>query len=284
MVSNLRKYKYQLIAIAVLLVVFAIITTLALTGVLDNFEARVHYAMRGLGGYRFRRAMQIIADLGVRRSIIIIVAILVALPWTRRDYGLPVAAASGLSALLNNLLKIIFRRSRPMGGGFWGEYSFPSGHAQVAATLYIGLVIMLFINVNRKAIKIPLASFCIALVTVIGFQRVLIEIHYIADVLAGWAMGAAIAMGTFIFWDFLARVTNKFKRNKKFKWCHEFVFCKKKYVYPIDSTNDVESENEKPSEVDSDCVVGCNSDSSVLNDCVFIDKNNSVLQEDDDLS
>jgi membrane-associated phospholipid phosphatase len=108
-----------------------------------------------------------------------------------------------VTELLNFALKQAFQRPRP---SLFHEiaalhsYSFPSGHAMASAAIYgsIAAVLARAFPARRRAI---LAGACV-LVLLIGLSRVYLGVHWITDVVAGWAAGAFIALAASVSpWD-----------------------------------------------------------------------------------
>ena len=115
-----------------------------------------------------------------------------------------------LSFSVNNVLKDIIRRPRPIGqpgivtdpsaeagvtvegGSYPYSWSFPSGHAQVTATLLGSLCIWF-----RKWWLTLLSAVVLILVML---SRVYLGVHYPSDVLAGALLGIGFAfLGTFVY-------------------------------------------------------------------------------------
>lgn len=101
-----------------------------------------------------------------------------------------------VSAGINTSLKEAFRIPRPFervrGLNLIDEtgFSMPSGHAQKSATAWLyGL--MLFGGKKSFPARLALA---IALPLFIGLSRIYLGVHYPIDVIAGWCIGAAIAV------------------------------------------------------------------------------------------
>jgi membrane protein DedA with SNARE-associated domain/membrane-associated phospholipid phosphatase len=91
-----------------------------------------------------------------------------------------------------HLVKALEARPRP-GGGLVvvSGSSFPSAHAAysiayVAIVLAVGRALPSF--VHRAAWVV----FALVLAAAIGLSRVLLHVHYLSDVVAGWALGAAV--------------------------------------------------------------------------------------------
>ena len=121
-------------------------------------------------------------------------SVLAILLWNRRWVlaGAWIAASAG-GGLLNKLLKALFERVRPEHAhGFLQAdgFSFPSGHATGAVAVYGMLAYVLARTVTTQRHAFLFAVAC-ALITAIGMSRVLLHVHYLSDVLAGWAITSA---------------------------------------------------------------------------------------------
>lgn len=99
-----------------------------------------------------------------------------------------------ISLSVNNLLKVVFQRTRPYLVDSTIEnlrpetsqgYSFPSGHTQIASTTFFGLYYL--IKKNWLLILAIIAS------TLVAISRMYIGVHYLTDVLAGLIIGIFIA-------------------------------------------------------------------------------------------
>lgn len=108
-------------------------------------------------------------------------------------YALLVLAVWLGGHLLNQFLKALFARERP----FFLEplaiatnYSFPSGHAMAGIACYGLLAYILYLRVENRWMRIGILSFTFLLVILIGFSRLYLGVHFLSDVLAGFAAGA----------------------------------------------------------------------------------------------
>ena len=102
---------------------------------------------------------------------------------------------TSFSVILNGFLKWIHQSPRPSWvhdkihnteKGFEPDYSMPSGHAQLS-TMLVTMICFRYPNVYCFSI-LPL------LVLAIGISRVYLGIHYVHDVLYGWAVGILFAL------------------------------------------------------------------------------------------
>ena len=227
------KTKINCYTIAGLLALFILVTILSMAGAfaaIDDFAFRVGQL---ISNPTILHIMQFIADfVGMWYVVLLFTLFLIAVPFTRHKYGFPLAVALGASRYLNIILKEAFSRPRPRYFVYAGSYSFPSGHSQGAATLYIGLAILLFDTIRRHKGFIALAVVYALLTLITGFQRVMIRVHYLGDVIAGFSIGIAIAIAAFMLLELVGSLTARFKRYKLIRYFHEIVFCKYKYPDP----------------------------------------------------
>lgn len=121
-------------------------------------------------------------------------AVVVLLRAARRgDAVFVVLAVLGSTALVA-VLKVIYERARPDNGSaipLPHSYSFPSGHAATAVVLYgaLGLLLAGRARSRPRAAAWLAAAFFMALA--IGASRVLLNVHFVSDVAAGFAVGLA---------------------------------------------------------------------------------------------
>jgi membrane-associated phospholipid phosphatase len=97
------------------------------------------------------------------------------------------------TALINTGLKAWFQRERPLHDhGFVSEhsYSFPSGHASGSVVFY-GMLAYLLLVLCPPRLHRPIVVAATAIVTLVGISRILLQVHYFSDVLAGYATGLA---------------------------------------------------------------------------------------------
>jgi len=97
------------------------------------------------------------------------------------------------SALLNALVKLAIHRARPVLAdpvAHANGMSFPSGHAQ-SAVVAASVLLLVFLPLLHGAWRWVAVGAAVVYVLAIGFARVTLGVHYVSDVLAGYALGAA---------------------------------------------------------------------------------------------
>jgi undecaprenyl-diphosphatase len=156
----------------------------------DRQVAEAVYRWRSPG---LTAAMRLITHLGAAYPMAAAIAVAVPLAWRehkRRLVTLVIVLLMGV--VINILLKSIIQRVRPAMSPLVGAagYSFPSGHAMNATVFYASLAYLALRFTARRRASLLIAAACAAVVLAVGFSRVYLGVHYPADVLAGYAVGA----------------------------------------------------------------------------------------------
>jgi len=103
-----------------------------------------------------------------------------------------VLTAIALVSPLTGLLKDLVGRQRPQfaeGGATWESLSYPSGHASGVACLVTVALVLAWPLLPAGARRGWLAG-GVALVLLVGLTRLWLGVHYLSDVVGGWALGA----------------------------------------------------------------------------------------------
>ena len=151
----------------------------------------------------FEEAMRDITALGSAPALVIAVLavvgfLLLAKAWRPAIFTL---VASGGGLVLSSLLKYAVDRPRPdlvPHGNLIYTSSFPSGHAMISAVVYLTLAALVTRLIERKRLKGYALSVAIILTFLVGVSRIYLGVHWPSDVLAGWAAGAAWALGCWL--------------------------------------------------------------------------------------
>jgi membrane-associated phospholipid phosphatase len=114
--------------------------------------------------------------------------------------------AIGLIGPLNTLLKHYFGRVRPhfaQGGARLDSLSYPSGHSSGIATLVTVALVMAWPLMAARGRHRALAA-GIALTLLVGLTRMWLGVHFLSDVLGGWALGVGWSLLTALLFGALA--------------------------------------------------------------------------------
>jgi undecaprenyl-diphosphatase len=136
---------------------------------------------------RFLRLLALVAAHTGDSPLWVIVA-LTALIWGSaywRGFGGRVLIGTLVAGAATTALKWLFRRQRPPGESFgfysrFDRHAFPSGHAGRSACMVVLLAPLL-----PSWGFVPLALW----VGTVGLARVALQVHFVSDILGGWATG-----------------------------------------------------------------------------------------------
>jgi membrane-associated phospholipid phosphatase len=143
-------------------------------------------ALQNIGDW-FIPIMKFFTFLGVEEFYLLIMPVLI---WMiDYNFGLRIGVVLLLNSGLNNIFKMTFREPRP----FWvsseiqqldqptTDCGIPSGHSMTPKSIY-GLVA---VTLQRRWVTVVMAL----LIFFIGLSRMTLGVHFLQDVLVGWAFG-----------------------------------------------------------------------------------------------
>jgi undecaprenyl-diphosphatase len=175
---------------------FAALAWAVVTGASGSYDTAIRDWVHGTAGDPLTAlafALTFIGSTGVWVAITLI-AIAVFLRLARRKAAEDLAIVMIGAVLLENALKLTFERARPQAffGALPESYSFPSGHAIYAGTLYGALACLIADRISSKAAGVALWVAAVLLAGTIGMSRIYLGVHYPSDVAAGFLVA--------IFW------------------------------------------------------------------------------------
>lgn len=185
-------------AIALLTILTATVGKLLLTPTGDGMAQPFDDAIRTWSRSQLIGVRPMAATLGAVGSTIAIAVVAVLLTaslWSRsRDAEralLPVTSVMVASAV-GALTKVLVARARPGGVevGLLEIYSFPSGHTEAATALALGSYLVWR---TGRTVRASGVAAVVVFVTgaVVAVGRVVLDVHWASDVIAGAAVGAA---------------------------------------------------------------------------------------------
>lgn len=108
---------------------------------------------------------------------------------------------------LTRVLKILFERVRPEhthGIAEASGYSFPSGHSSASMVAYT-LLAYLATRLLPRPWHGPAVVAAGASIVTTGWSRVVLQVHYASDVLAGWLLGCTWVLCTVLIMESVSR-------------------------------------------------------------------------------
>ncbi len=188
MLEKIKKYKIPIIIILtliILIITLRVITTEEL--IIDTMAYNLF--VEKLRSPNLNKVMLLVATLSNTPVTVIFIIVLLILIKDKK-IALTIPANLLLITIINQILKLIIQRPRPIGYRLIeiGEYSFPSGHAMTSMALYGFLIYLSYKLIKNKNLKIFFITACILIIIIIGISRIYLGVHYCSDVLAGWSI------------------------------------------------------------------------------------------------
>jgi len=207
----------SILMIAALLLAFGLLAEEVIEGETLPFDRKLMLALREprnpavpIGPPWLQEAARDVTALGSTIVLgIILFAVVGYLLLSRRRVAAWLMLGTVLSGVaLNNFLKFSFARPRPdlvvpVVRVF--TTSFPSGHATMSAITYLTIGALLARTHSEISIRIFFMTLAGLLTVLVGLSRIYLGVHYPTDVLGGWCIGTAWAMGGWVLMTWLQR-------------------------------------------------------------------------------
>ena len=190
--------KKKLIILLSLFVILTVCVLLDITGVIDYSI----YNLLSTNEIDFlTTCANVVASLASSQAIIIITLVLIFLLNTNHQ-RLFVIINTLISAGTIILSKNIFLRERPLiGSELLSSYSFPSGHSLIATTYYGFLIYLLRRSKCKEEYKVIGTTLLTTLIVLICLSRLILNVHYVTDVVGGVILGLVILLVLIYFFE-----------------------------------------------------------------------------------
>ncbi len=216
---KLNSYLVTAFVISVVCVIgFSLISLLVSDDKIIHFDSSVIAAIQGLESPNLTSIMKFFTTIGSTPVVIVLSLFLLFFLYKvlqhRLELILFLAAIIG-SVILNSLLKNLFHRMRPNLHRLIDitGYSFPSGHAMTAFTVYGIMSFLLWRHISSKRGRSLLILFSVFMILMIGISRVYLGVHYPSDVIGGY-LASGFWLSTLI-WFFQFYKEKRYKKRNK---------------------------------------------------------------------
>lgn len=187
------------------LIAFSLMAFLITADKIVDFDRQVIHFVQAYEAPFLTRVMKFFTFIGSTLAVVVICLLIIFFLFIvlhhRSELLLFITVVAG-SPILNFILKEIFQRARPdlhrlieIGG-----YSFPSGHAMNAFTVYGILTFLLWRHIFIRTGRILLIIFSVIMIAAIGVSRIYLGVHYPSDIIGGYsASGFWLASSIWFF-------------------------------------------------------------------------------------
>lgn len=216
---KLKMYLIIAFIISVISIIgFSLISLLITDRKIIHFDRIIIDSIQGLESTVLTNVMKFFTFIGSAPFVIVLSLFLLFFLYKvlhhRLELILVVAAITG-SAILNGILKNFFQRVRPdfhrlieIEG-----YSFPSGHAMNAFTVYGIISFLLWRHISSWLGRWTLIFVSVVMILAIGFSRIYLGVHYPSDIMGGYFASGFWITTAILFFQYYQE--KRYNRNKK---------------------------------------------------------------------
>lgn len=188
-INYVKENKKITILFVMSFILFLVLSILVLTDALNYIDALVHSYVLVMRNDVLTSSLTFITNFGGPYLLLAISVILIIVVKKKK---IPIYILVNLVSafIINEIMKSIFTRSRPIGINLINEtgFSFPSGHSMVSLSFYGFIVYILLKRTKNKFTKGILIASLLIFVLLIGFSRIYLGVHYLSDVIAGFLL------------------------------------------------------------------------------------------------
>lgn len=193
-----------------LILFFVIFLEVLSSGILVELDLFLNTAMPQIRN-SFFTSLSILIDVIFDLISMIVISILLSVFLLKRyckKFALFFSMTITLDALVIIALKDINMRARPLNGIISKtDFAYPSGHTADAVVFFGFLTYLIMHKSESRAIKgvtISISSFMILL---IGFSRIYLNVHWLTDVIGGFALGLFILTGSILLKEYTGKLS-----------------------------------------------------------------------------
>lgn len=187
--------KKSLITLIVLIILLVIDIVLLITGYMSNIDSLIYEFIFSFNNSILTNIFKLISFIASTKMIVLYNIIIVIVMIIRKSNKLLlVPIASSISAIVNNLIKVIVARERPGINPLVIEttYSFPSGHSMISI-LFFGTILYILNRDNYKYKRVFNIIIPIYILSV-GISRIYLGVHYFSDCITGYLIALIILL------------------------------------------------------------------------------------------
>lgn len=185
------KKNIKYIILGILILSFITILCLILTNNISGFDNAIYNLLTIFKNDIVTIIYKVITFFG-STAFIITLCLLFLLVFWKQKRGFAISLCLIGSTLINNIIKLIVRRERPLDLIMVEEstFSFPSGHTMASVSMY-GLLIYLVWKSNlSKKLKILLSTLLALLILFIAASRIYLGAHFASDIVGAVLMSS----------------------------------------------------------------------------------------------
>jgi membrane-associated phospholipid phosphatase len=183
-----------------------------------GYDQRLADWLHGHATETLTDVFQVITWLGNFTTLLAVTLLAAGILWRRgeRTDAVFVLLALAGAQVLSTGMKLGFQRDRPFFPdplSTESTYSFPSGHSLVSLAVYGSIALVLAKRLPTRGQRLLLFVGTGVLVLAIGFSRLYLGVHFLSDVLAGYAAGTAWLALLYLALEARSRYTSRYRAS-----------------------------------------------------------------------
>lgn len=175
------------ITISILSLLFIVLAVLVKTNSLVSFDTNIYNLITTKMSDTLTSLFKIFTFFGSTKFIVglVIFFLVLFIILKKNKIGYTITAVLIISTIMNNLIKIIIRRPRPEVLALVTEktFSFPSGHAMAAVSMYGVLIYLLNKSKVNNKLKIFGSTLLIIMIILVMISRIYLGAHFASDII-----------------------------------------------------------------------------------------------------
>lgn len=191
-----KLHQYEVMCIGLLFAVFGIVAWRVHAGGVTVMDTYVRGVVKGLQTESSLTFFSHYTKLGSAIGIVTVLIISLLVFWRKRYYAAMIVYPMGIltTHLVNKGIKEIMKRDRPSLNETLDAlgYSFPSGHAMLSIMTFGFLTYIIVANLKSVTGKYVITILIGVVIISIGLSRVILNVHYPTDILAGYCVGGIL--------------------------------------------------------------------------------------------
>ncbi|EJS66797.1 phosphatase PAP2 family protein [Bacillus cereus] len=191
-----KLHRYEFICMILLLALFGIIVWRVQASGVTAVDTYVRGMIKGLQTESSLTFFSYFTKLGSAIGVITTLIISLLVFWKKRYYAAMIVYPMAIltTHIVNKGIKEVVKRSRPSLNEALDAlgYSFPSGHAMLSIMTFGFLAYIIAANWKSVAGKYGITILMGILIVLIGLSRVILNVHYPTDILAGYCAGGIL--------------------------------------------------------------------------------------------
>ena len=193
-ILNIKENRKKIIFVISLLL-FIILTFTIFSNSINKIDKNIESIILSIREDNLTNIMITITNISSAYSLIVISILLLIII---KDKKIPLAIIKNLICIFifSQLTKIILQRPRPLGINLIDAtgFSYPSGHSMVSMAYFGFISYLIYKNLKNKIAKVSLILLLFTVITLIGFSRIYLGVHYLSDVIGGFLLSIAYLM------------------------------------------------------------------------------------------